>query len=401
MNEVNGAINSTLDFDQIMRRVVNLSADAMGVEAAFINLRREDHWVMKYVSGLPKRYVGMELSDDEARATVRAYTTRQPIVINDAIADVSVNPRIIDRLGIRSLLAVPMIVVGEVIGALFFIYRSAAVPFDDAQIDFGEKVAASVSLALRNAKLYALERDISNTLQEALLAMPARIAGVEYGCLYRSATADVKVGGDFYDLFALPRQRVGLVIGDVSGKGVRAATLTSLAKNSIRAYGAEGYGPATIMTKVNRLILEETDPYTFITVFFGALDLKTGMMSFCNAGHPYPIIKSPDGSSTLITEVAPILGVFDDGGYSAGQHLIRPGATIILYTDGVTEARRHGKLFEETRLVEAVSGIVETDVAKIPDALFSRVMRFTGGERQDDIAILAVRQSRTGIDNLE
>lgn len=136
---------------------------------------------------------------------------------------------------------------------------------------------AHVGLDYRFIRLNQKYADIvgyTNTLQQALLTVPAEIKGISYGHLYRSATATAKVGGDFYDIFELEHDRVDIVIGDVSGKGLEAATLTSLAKNTIKAYAYEGNSPAEVITRMNDVVRKALTSAAFITVFFGILDIN-------------------------------------------------------------------------------------------------------------------------------
>src|SRR3990172_6829386 len=148
------------------------------------------------------------------------------------------------------MLAVLLLVRGEVIGILGFTYDTGR-QFTEAELDFVPKLATSVSLAIENARLYAAERKVAETLQEAFLNMPRQIAGLEFGHIYRSATETARVGGDFYDLFELEPDRVGVLIGDVAGKGLEAAALTSVIKSTVKAYAFENFFPASILAKTN------------------------------------------------------------------------------------------------------------------------------------------------------
>ncbi|MHB8842168.1 MAG: SpoIIE family protein phosphatase, partial [Candidatus Aquicultor sp.] len=394
LNTINAEVNSTLDFSEIMTRVVVDSAKNMGSEGGVVLLREGDRWVVSYTYGFPPEVTGTRLTDDEARHAAVAASTGKPVAVDDTATDVRVNRKVMEKYGIRSILAVPLIVRNDVIGALCFCYRSISVTFTEAQIDFANKLATSVSLSLENARLYAAERNIADTLQEALLIMPERVDGVAFGNLYRSATEAARVGGDFYDIFELEHDKVGIIIGDVSGKGLEAAALTSIVKNTIKAHAYEGGTPALIMAKANDLVAKTSPADIFVTVFFGILDTKTGKLTYCSAGHPPALIKRSTGYVDILGTQSPVIGAFAMINYNSGKAVLHDGDDLILYTDGIIEARCNRKFFGEKRLVEVVKALKPASPQEIPGALFDEVMHCTGGKLSDDIALLCVSLDR-------
>jgi serine phosphatase RsbU (regulator of sigma subunit) len=158
------------------------------------------------------------------------------------------------------------------------------------------------------------------------------------------------VGGDFYDVFELGGDLLGIVIGDVSGKGLEAAVLTSLLKNTIRAHAVDGDPPAVAIAKTNRLAALQTEYATFATVFFGVLRRDTGRLVYCNAGHPYPLLRHATGEVETIETTSPLVGAFEEFEYEQAELALDPGSVLLLHTDGVTEARCDGELFGSARL---------------------------------------------------
>lgn len=299
LNEVNAAISSTLEFNEIMKRVIVEATRALEAEAATVNLREQNRWTTKYVYGLPGELIGSKLTDEDVPHAVLAMRTDTPATISDAYNDERVNREAMKRNGIRSTLAIPLRVREDFIGVLLFNYFSHAVTFNDVQLDFAKKLSTAMSLALENARLYSTERHIANTLQDALLIMPEKVRGVDFGYLYRSATETARVGGDFYDIFELEHGKVGIVVGDVSGKGIEATSLTAVVKDTFKAHAYEGLSPADIMSRTNELVKKVNAPGNFVTTFLGVLDTKTGELFYCSAGHPPTIIKKKKGSSSL------------------------------------------------------------------------------------------------------
>jgi len=390
LNEINAAINSTLDFNEIMQRVVVEAARATGAETSAIALRGDNCWHIKFLHGQMKQLAGAKLTDETAKGMVVAARTGNLVVVTDALNDDRVNPEMMRKLGIRSVMVVPLMVKDEAIGILFFAYHSDKVVFTDAQIDFASKLGASVSLALENARLYQSKRDIADTLQEALLIMPGKLQGVDFAHLYMSATESARVGGDFYDLFELDSSRIGIVIGDVSGKGLEAATLTSLVKNTIRIFACDDDSPASIMKKVNDVVHKFCPLYSFVTSFFCILDTKTGRLIYCNAGHPPAFIKKKTSGLHALTTCSPVIGAFPEFDYVSDEMILDKGDALILYTDGITEARCDSGFFGEERLLCLIEKLTYLEAGDIPGAIFDEIIEFTGGLLADDIALLSI-----------
>lgn len=155
LNRINTDINSTLDFDEIMRRVVVESGKTMAVEASGILLREDNYWVVKYLYGLSEEIIGMNFTDQEVSHIALAARTKKPVAINDAYHDDRINRDIVEKFNVKSVLIIPLIVREKVIGIIGFNYHSSPATFTEAQIDFASKLAAAMSLAIENAHLYS------------------------------------------------------------------------------------------------------------------------------------------------------------------------------------------------------------------------------------------------------
>jgi len=390
INEINTAINSTLEFGKRAQKIVTEAAIAIGSETASIELREGDRWIVSYLYGLPKETIGAKFTDEEAPHLAIALKTRRPVVINDTQADDRINRDLVKRYNIRSIMVVPLIAGENVIGAICFSYHAERKPFTGIEVDFATKLSASVSLALENARLYETERNIADMLQESLLIMPNRLDGVDFGYLYHSATEAAKVGGDFYDIFELEHGKIGIIIGDISGKGIEATVFIPVVKNTIKAHAYEGGTPALIMAKTNDLLLVSSPEHIFVTAFFGVLNVETGDLSYCSAGHPPAILKRASGGVELLDRHSPIIGAFSRMHYRSGKSNLKKGDMLVLYTDGIIEARSNGEFYGEDRLIELIDNMQQTSASKAQQAIFDQVADFTGGRLQDDIAVLTV-----------
>ena len=294
------------------------------------------------------------------------------------------------RLGRRAVLIAPLLFGQTIVGSIGFHYASEGRTFTESDAAFATQLAALIALALENSRRYALERQIATTLQSALLTTPRRIPGLDFGYLYRSATEAASVGGDFYDLIELDANRAGLLIGDVSGKGIAAAHLTALVKNTVRALAYDTDSPAGVLARASDIVLKSTPAWSFVTVLFCILDLDSGHLVYCSAGHPHAILRRRGGSIEMLDVGSVIAGAFADSEYVDAEIEVGEGDLLVLYTDGVTEARRDHDMLGEAGLVEFVEEIGAAPTREVPQALFDRLLDYTGGQLSDDVAIVAV-----------
>lgn len=238
------------------------------------------------------------------------------------------------------------------------------------------------------ARLFEKQRFMFVRLQEALLDVPQQMPGVKFGHVYRSATEEAGIGGDFYDVFEAKDGGVGILIGDVCGHGLDAARLATLVKDTVHAFAHQFSAPHHVLRETNRLLLEKKIA-GFVTAFFGLLDPDTGVLVYSSAGHPPPLF-ADDGNVSLLQGQSTPLGVFFDARYTDGAIAMDPGQTVILYTDGVTEARRGNEFFGDDGLIEAVRALIAWPTEKLPSLLLERALAFSGGYLHDDVALLAV-----------
>lgn len=235
------------------------------------------------------------------------------------------------------------------------------------------------------------KQNIANILQEALLTVPQQTNGIDFSCIYRSATiSSGKVGGDFYDIFELEEDKIGITVGDISGKGVEAATIASLIKNTIKAYAHYEKLPSRVLSKTNKIIEKSTTRGTFATIFFGILDKKSQQLIYCNAGHPMPIIKRKTADLAFLKTNCPVIGIFDDIKYVNEKEYLNKDDILIIYTDGVVEARNGKNFFGENRLIRSIKSVREPNVSYLSEKIFDHVEKFTDGKFLDDIAILCI-----------
>jgi GAF domain-containing protein len=261
------------------------------------------------------------------------------------------------------------------------------------EVSLYEAIGDQLGIAMENIRQVQAERHIADRLQEALLSMPRAIPGIEFAHAYRSSTEAARVGGDFYDLFELKGDRIGVSIGDVAGKGIDAAVLTSLAKHTIRAHAFEGgKTPAQVLSLTNQVIHEATRPESFVTIFFATIDLRDGRLTCANAGHTAAAVVHRDGTITSLARTGPPAGAFEDAQFGLADARLELGDLLFLYTDGLTEARRGDEFYGEERLLALLSK-VDSDPRNILREVHDDVMLFSGGDLRDDMAVLGLTRA--------
>lgn len=249
-----------------------------------------------------------------------------------------------------------------------------------------------------------LNKRIANTLQEALLDTPSKIKGINFDCLYKSASEATKIGGDFYDIWEIEKRKVGILIGDVSGKGLEAASLTSVVKNTIKAFSYQGETPSKILSKTNDTICKISDLGTFVTLFFGILDTGTGLLTYCGAGHPGVKLKDELNVKTL-NSINPAVGIIQNYVFEETETAISPNDIMILYTDGVTEARDFNKsscktgFYGERRLHNVIKNMQMTGPKKIPAQILKSITDRC--DLFDDVVILSIQLKPRGRSRLK
>jgi serine phosphatase RsbU (regulator of sigma subunit)/anti-sigma regulatory factor (Ser/Thr protein kinase) len=252
-----------------------------------------------------------------------------------------------------------------------------------------EALAGQAGLALDRARQFESEQAIAETLQRSVLPVSLpRVDGVKLAGRYLPGSAELDVGGDWFDALQLLDGKIGLVVGDVVGKGVQAAASMAQLRNAIRAYSVERLRPPSALARLNRLANEVLDT-SFATLAYLVVDPDQGVCRMSSAGHPPPVLRCPDGRVELLEGARGLpLGTGMDARYRQDTVQLPAGSVLLLYTDGLVE-RRGQSIDDGLAALEAAVRTGPTD----PDRLLEHVLeRVVGsGERADDIALLAAR----------
>ncbi len=217
--------------------------------------------------------------------------------------------------------------------------------------------------------------------------------------LYATLESAREVGGDLYDFFLLDDERLAIAVGDVAGKGVPASLFMAVTITLMRAVGHRTGAPAEVLERVNAPLCRDNDTAMFVTLFFAVYHITSGTLAYSTGGHPPPYILRADGDVRQLRQTkGAALGVSERIGFAAETAVLRPGDTLLLYTDGVTEAMdARDQLFGSERLEEALRGAAGATSAEDPlEAVRQAVARFTAGaEQSDDITLVSLRRAGT------
>jgi sigma-B regulation protein RsbU (phosphoserine phosphatase) len=294
----------------------------------------------------------------------------------------------------------------ECVGVIEFlnpIGRAAFTSRDETMVEYFAGLVAAALVRIR-AHDAALERaavqrdlDLARELQGGLLPKvfptQAEAPGIE---LFARLEPAKEVSGDLYDFFPIEAGKMCFVVGDVSGKGIAAGIFMAVTRTLIRATAVPGRGPVEIMNRVNAQLAKENQASLFVTMILGIVDTETGRMVYGQGGHNPPILIPVGGKARYEPPGGMPLGVFEDAQFGERELQLKPGETLLVYTDGVTEAMNEAKdLFGEDRLEKAVTGVASLSPEKIAERVIEQVEGFVlEAERSDDITLLAIQRRK-------
>ncbi|HEY0632623.1 MAG TPA: SpoIIE family protein phosphatase [Thermoleophilaceae bacterium] len=302
---------------------------------------------------------------------------------------------ILRGLGLTGAIVAPLRARGRILGAVTFVAAAeSGRTFTREDVDLVEELARRAGLSVDNARLYTERSAIAHTLQAELL--PSRlptIPGVDVAVRYRAAGELNEVGGDFYDVFERRDQGWAFEIGDVSGKGAEAAAVTALARHTVRTASLQPASPRELLETLNEALLVQRAGSEFCTVCLIGLSLAAdrslGRLTVALGGHPPALVLRANGVVEALGVSGTLLGVFWDPQLREMEAELRPGDTVLLYTDGVTEAGSPDAEIGEEGLAELLAGMHGMSPEEIVDAVEQAAVEAQAGKPRDDIALVA------------
>jgi len=287
---------------------------------------------------------------------------------------------------------VPIATPAEVLAALTIISVRPGSPVTSDEVEQATAIAGQAALAIDNARLYQQQKQFSDTMQRSLLPRSVpELEGLELGDAYESS-ARVEVGGDVYDFMELGDGRLAVALGDVTGHGIEAAADMAMAKFVFRALAREHPEPADFLQSANDVVVTEIAPGKFITMVY-LLVSGTGDIAAAVAGHPPPRLVAADGTVTGLEAGGLVLGIEPGQGYEEVRARLDERGAVVLYTDGVLEARRDGELYGFERLDRVLAEHHALPAAAIAQAVLEDCRTFARGDLVDDCAVVVVKRT--------
>jgi phosphoserine phosphatase RsbU/P len=384
IQSITDAALSRLDDEELLAELLERTRDALQADTAAVLL-------LDFSSGQLIATVAAGL-EEEVKQGVRIPVGRgfagriaaehRPVILDHVDHDTVLNP-ILWAKGIQSMMGVPMVASGKVIGVL---HVGSLTPrrFTDDDIGLLQMAADRAAAAVQSMTAQA-DRLAATALQRSLVptALPA-VPGAELAARYVPGSG--AVGGDWYDVFTLPTGELCVVIGDVAGSGLPAAVIMGRMRSALRAYALETRDPAEVLDRLDRK-MQHFEPDAMATVLYAVIDPELDRMRICLAGHFPPVIACPERPTALATvETGVIIGVADPVRRPVTTVPIQPGTLLCFYTDGLIE--RPGELIDD-----GLARLCDATAAQSPEVACAAVMQALVGSRpaRDDIALLMVR----------
>jgi serine phosphatase RsbU (regulator of sigma subunit)/CHASE3 domain sensor protein len=376
LQEAIAALGAAVGLGEVTEAVVEQAAGALGACCALLLLHDRDEGELR-----PAAAAGADAPPAGFEAPVTEATrSRRPVFAADA--------------GTAAVAALPLIASGDVIGVLAIGFPRP-MAFDPAERDLLEALAAQSAQALARAELYEREHAVAQTLQASLLprVLP-HIPGLDLAARLEAGAPGLDVGGDFYDAFALAPDAWGMVIGDVCGKGVEAAALTALARHTVRAAARSEPSPAAVLEALNRAALAESGPGQFLTAVYAHLVARPGggfAMALACGGHPPPVVLDAALAPRTLACAGTLLGAIAEPEIVDAELVLEPGDTMLLYTDGLTEAGAPTQMLRTEDVADLLAAARGATAAQTAERCLDRALAGAGGVARDDVAVLVAQ----------
>ena len=400
--DVSQSFAQSLSLDATLQALARSAVDLLGVDAAVIRMpdERGERLVCRALHVPDERLVEaaspvLTLPQALDRAPVRRmFRTRRPLMLTPARAE--------DLGGSHRLLApflekgssaavVPIATPAEVIGTLTIVSFDPGRAITRETLDTVLSITAQAALAIDNGRLYQQQKEFADTMRRSLLPRShPQLQGLEIGEVYQPS-ARVDVGGDVYDFLELGDNRLAVVLGDVTGHGIEAAADMAMAKFVFRSLAREHPEPADFLASVNDIVVDEIAAGKFITMIYFVVDAANGSVTVGCAGHPAPLLVAPDGTVEEVRVSGLALGVEPGQTYEESSATVQRGGALVVYTDGVIEARRDGEFYGVGRLIDVVGASLRRPAAEIARTVMDDCRAFAG-DLADDCALVVIKR---------
>jgi len=402
--EISRSFAQSLSLEATLQAVASTAVDVLGVDIALIRMpdeRRE--WLM------PRAIEVAEPRLDEAVRSIiykpQAFGAHPVQLLFRQGEPFLITRQTVEELGAPATALLPFLERGwtgavvpiatpaEVLASLTIISVRPGSPVTVETIDQATAIGGQAALAIDNARLYQQQKQFSDTMQRSLLPRSVpELRGLELGDAYESS-AHVEVGGDVYDFMELGDGRLAVALGDVTGHGIEAAADMAMAKFVFRSLAREHPEPGDFLQSANEVVVGEIAPGKFITLVYMLIDGGKGEVAAAGAGHPPPRIVAADGSVTGLEARGLVLGIEPNQHYEEVRATLDVDGAVVLYTDGVIEARRDSELYGVERLDRVLSERRDLSATELARVVLDDCRAFARGELADDCAVVVVKRT--------
>lgn len=281
------------------------------------------------------------------------------------------------------------------VSAKFPVYDSAGTIYGVGEVS--TDISELVQLRRELEQALERERHFSLLLQRALLpAVPDMGSDYEVAAEYVSSAVGGEIGGDFYDVFRIDHNRAGILVGDVSGKGIEAAAAAAATRSTVHALVHQTASPSQALAKTNEVMcLQPAEPNTFVTAFLALVSLRTGRLTYASAGHPPPVMRRADGSLEMLHLGQTALAIVKDQRFDEHCSRFGRGDMLVLYTDGISEARRGARLFGTWGIKRTLLACSNSPARQVARTLLDAAADWARGALRDDAVVVVIRRNPT------
>jgi PAS domain S-box-containing protein len=399
LQEVTAALSSAVTMSDVFAVILDKGQATLGASGSGVALRHGNRMHYEVLQGYTAdvKAAWADFPIEESLPVTHVMRTREPIFVEsaDELLDFYGNDRLrafVQATGERAWTRLPLITPTAILGVLMFGF-DAPRRFSENDRAFALALAGQCAQAIERAQLYERQRNNARLLQRSLLpeALPA-VPGVTLSALCQPASADNEVSGDWYDALTLPDGRLALVVGDVVGKGVRAASVLGQVRNALRGLLHVDTSPAAVLGWLDELVRHLGNDEEFVTLVYGIFDPSTGTFDWASAGHLPPLVIGPDearlvqdgGTRPLGLDVRPVMA----------RLVLEPGSALMLYSDGLVESRRRPVTVGLEQLVARAEELLCR--GRLPDADGIRAALtdgMTDPSADDDVTVLVLRRA--------
>lgn len=399
------------DLNELLKVIVTSSTDIIKCSKCSIMLFDEQtgEAVIKFGKGMSE---DAESIVSDLRPTHGGQITdwilknQKPLFVKDIMTDErfdfsnKVSQDDHDRYSSNSFIAVPLQLKDRIVGIISVTEKNEGIEFNSEDIKILTILSQQVVIAIDNAKVHSRdvenkriekELEIAHRIQENML--PDKVASIENVEISAKSIPAKEVGGDYFDIWEINRHTCAFTIADVSGKGVPAALMMVMIRTILKTEIYAEENTSVLMKTLNNLLIDDIESAMFATIFLARLDSQTGELRFTNGGHNYPMIFHSDREEPELLETTGFfIGMFPDPHYDEMKITLKKGDTVILYTDGITEASNSsGEMFGMKRFCSLVSRLKYLGAKEIQDKIIEEVEVFAGGDQDDDITLIVLK----------